>query len=122
MSELSKIENKKKFEYKSLSVIAKEKGLSGLFLKQIAISLKKAGLIESKEGISGGYKLSRNSNKIQLSQILESISSDILSPGCVRNRCSIDKHKCSCFSLWTGINTKISNYLQNITLKEFVAL
>jgi len=57
-----------------LSKIAGDHGLSVLFLKKIAGSLKRSGLINSREGISGGYELSRPPERISLWDVVSVFS------------------------------------------------
>ena len=40
------------------------------FLEQILLSLRKAGLLESKRGAGGGYRLSKSADQIALSDII----------------------------------------------------
>lgn len=57
----------------SLTNIANTHGISLLFLKKLARSLKIAGIIESKEGAGGGYTLAREPKKISVLDILEAV-------------------------------------------------
>ena len=56
----------------SLTEIGRSHGVSMLFLKKIAHNLKKAGIIDSKEGVRGGYFLTRNPKNISVLDILKS--------------------------------------------------
>jgi len=58
----------------SLATIADESKISVFFLKQLARKLRKAGLIKSKEGIGGGYKLTRSPKKITVGEIISAFS------------------------------------------------
>ena len=106
-------------KYIPLSFAARKSGLSLLFLKHIANNLKDKGLIESKEGVNGGYRLTRNSKDITISDILESISKGVVTPGCQKGVCRIKKEDCSCFSFWGKINKRLFSYLANISLFEY---
>ncbi len=55
-----------------LSDIASEHGISQLFLKKIARNLRKAGIIDSKEGVDGGYTLAKDPSSISVLDILKS--------------------------------------------------
>lgn len=61
----------------SLSHIAREHGISFLYLKKITRDLKKAGLIESREGVRGGYSLSRLPQGITVWDVLQAVSSPV---------------------------------------------
>jgi len=43
------------------------------FLEQILLSLKKGGLLESKRGVGGGYRLAREPDRIRVSEIVKLI-------------------------------------------------
>lgn len=58
----------------ALSEVAKKHHISFSFLKQLASLLKKQGLIESKEGITGGYKLARNPDSITLLDVISAVN------------------------------------------------
>jgi Rrf2 family protein len=100
----------------SLSEMAGESQLSGLFLKHIAMKLKKAGLILSREGISGGYMLSRDPGEITVDEILRAISNGILITPCEKGSCRVKREVCTCFPVWGKLNAKISEHLKTLTL------
>lgn len=58
----------------SVSHVAKIHGMSPLFLKKIVRLLRQAGLVESKEGIGGGYTLSKKPKFISLWDITTAVS------------------------------------------------
>ena len=103
-----------------LSEVAKTYHLSPLFLKQLAIDLKGAKLIKSKEGISGGYSLSRHPGTINLADILTSLSGQqILSPSCLKknSHCALIL-ACPSKRVLQKINTEMIKSLQKISLAE----
>ncbi|MBI2617262.1 Rrf2 family transcriptional regulator [Candidatus Gottesmanbacteria bacterium] len=103
----------------SVSLIAKKTKLSPLFLKHIASSLRDHRLIESREGIAGGYRLSREPKAISVAQILKATSEKIINPSCVHGTCRLEKKNCTCFSFWNKVNSKFLDYLGDITLAQF---
>ena len=58
----------------SLMEISKKHGISQLFLKKIALRLKKAGLIQSKEGLHGGYMLAKVPTRISVWDVIQAAS------------------------------------------------
>lgn len=106
-------------EYISLAEVARETRLSPLFLKHMASRLLAKKLIESKEGITGGYRLSRDPEKINMAQILQAMSDGMIIPSCNVHACVVKKDKCVCFSLWNDVNKEVYAYLKNIKLSEF---
>lgn len=117
MSELSKYYPQK---YISLSQVAKQARLSPLFLKHIASELLEKGLIESREGISGGYRLKKDPKDIPVSEIVSAISEGVVAPSCAHGGvCRIKKSSCSCINLWDKVNKNLFAYLKNISLADF---
>ncbi len=53
-----------------LSVISRHHGVSAVFLKKIVRDLRLAGLVRSKEGVSGGYALAKPAQRITVWEIL----------------------------------------------------
>ncbi len=48
------------------------------YLEQVLLDLKSAGLLESKKGQGGGYKLSRSPDQISIGEVLSAIQGDLL--------------------------------------------
>jgi len=72
----------------SLKEIAKKKKLPYRFLSQVALTLKKAGLVKSKEGVGGGYYLASLPRKTAVADILEALEGPIELVECLRNEAS----------------------------------
>ena len=51
------------------------------FLEQILLSLKQAGLLKSKRGVGGGYRLDRPSRTISLGMVIQIIDGDLSTLG-----------------------------------------
>ncbi len=60
----------------SLAEIGKNHGVSMLFLKKLARHLRGAGLIESKEGAYGGYKLARDARAISVWDVMQAVGGE----------------------------------------------
>lgn len=119
MSSLAKVYPGK---YLPLSRVAGNTNLSPLFLKHIASSLVSKGLIVSKEGVDGGYRLSKSPEKISVADILKAVSGDIIIPACADGVCRVKKKNCQCIPLWGKVNERLFGYLNKLTLSEFINL
>lgn len=107
-------------KYIPLSLVSSKTNLSGLFLKHIASALLRKKLIVSKEGIDGGYRLTKNPKKIKIADILSTKShTGVLLP-CYQKKCRVNKNNCLCGNFWAKVNHKLTSYLQNITLSDFI--
>lgn len=48
------------------------------FLEQILLLLKRAGMLRSKRGVGGGYRLNRESRLISLAEIIEAVDGELI--------------------------------------------
>jgi Rrf2 family protein len=103
-----------------ISHIAQKSNLSLLFLKHIARALLKNKLIESKEGIDGGYRLMKNPKDIKVSEILEALSVKGIMLPCSSKSCRAKKKNCACGTFWNKVNSKVMAYIETVTLSEFI--
>ena len=101
----------------SVSSIAKKHKLSVKFLSQVAQELKKAGILDSKEGISGGYLLAKDPGDIRLLDVLKVLEGDL-----VEGKCFEHGHKCVCGAknIWMDIKKQIYKTLAKKTLADLV--
>lgn len=104
----------------ALKEIASAKHLSLPYISQIVNSLKRAGLVESKEGLGGGYRLSRSPDSITVIEILEALEGPVAPVKC----CTANKEKCGAEpycevkSTWHEAKKMMIEFLRNKTLKD----
>jgi Rrf2 family protein len=60
----------------SLAVIAERQHLSAAYLEQLFVALRRAELVESVRGRSGGYRLARPAASITIAQIMTAVEED----------------------------------------------
>jgi Rrf2 family protein len=85
--------------------------------------LKKKGLVTSKEGVNGGYHLTKAPNKISMLSVIEALEGPL---GIVR--CIIGKQpkncpgikKCEVGPLWSTVQKEIISTLQKKTLQDIL--
>lgn len=106
----------------ALSNVLKEKNISANYLTQIAQYFLRAGLIVSKEGSGGGYRLAKSPNKISVLQIIEALEGDGINIKCLSEKkdiCSC-KNKCETRRLWVDIIKDIKIVLGRKKLGELI--
>lgn len=64
----------------SIGSIAMRQGISERYLEQLVAKMKKAGLVKSIRGASGGYVLAKDSSEISVGDILRALEGS-LEPG-----------------------------------------
>jgi len=106
----------------SLRRIAQSRRLPYRFLSQIAIPLRQAGLIEAKEGIQGGYRLSRKSDAISVGEILRALEGDLKLVRCHQHGESLcpSAAVCSLSPFWRTVGERLSGTFNTLTLADLV--
>ncbi|AAD35652.1 MULTISPECIES: Rrf2 family transcriptional regulator [Thermotoga] len=88
------------------------------FAEKILYTLKKAGLVKTRRGKSGGYMLSRPPKEIKVSEIVflldrkSKVFFDM--PGCP------DELDCVIRALWKRVENEIEKILSGVTLEDLV--
>ncbi len=101
-----------KTDYIPLSELIYATKLPRRFLARIAAELAKNGLVESKEGKSGGYKLTRKINNVSLYDYLKIFEGDLNLA-----KCSDPKYRCQWDKMCHHRNF-LSNTLSNIVINQ----
>jgi Rrf2 family protein len=65
-------------EWAQIADIAAACDIPRKYLEQVLLDLKSAGLLESKKGQGGGYRLVRSPDQISLAQVLAATQGDLL--------------------------------------------
>ena len=119
---MSHLARQKSKEFLSLTKIAKSTGLSSFFLKHIALELKNKGLIESREGVAGGYRLKKSPEEISATEILLAVSKEMVKTACYDGDCRLTSTKCICHSFWGRFNLKLASILNQVSLAEIAKI
>lgn len=101
----------------NLRHITKKTGLPYKFLSRIVLDLKKAKIIESKEGVGGGYFLARSSKDINLIDIIEAIEGKKGLVSCIHGKCLMEK-SCLHKKVWQRLQAKVTDEFEQITLND----
>ncbi|MDD5726772.1 MAG: Rrf2 family transcriptional regulator [Patescibacteria group bacterium] len=108
-----------KGEFLSLQEIADCMHLSQGFLEEIAMSLKKAGLISGRKGPGGGYQLAKPAAKITAEQILVALEGPVMFVDCGSGHCPVAS-ACSSKSLWSFLQKDVIASLKKTNLAQIV--
>ena len=105
----------------SLAEVARVQGISQAYLEQIAIDLRRAGLLESRRGAYGGYLLARAPDDTTAGDVIRALEGSILPVQCVaEDRCVPCTHeaKCTARGLWEKVRDRLVETLDSITLAD----
>lgn len=65
-------------EWGNISDIAATYSIPRKYLEQVLLEMKNAGLLESKKGQRGGYKLARSPDMITLGQVVSAVQGELM--------------------------------------------
>jgi Rrf2 family protein len=106
-----------------IQTISDQQNIPKRFLEQILNDLKSAGVVESRRGMAGGYRLSRPPEKISLALVIRHIEGPLAPVSCVSEkfyaRCSCpDEKKCGIRSIMQEVRDAIVRILEGVTVAE----
>ena len=107
----------------SLTEISKRQGISLSFLEQLFGKLRRAGIVESQRGASGGYILVDKAANLTLEKIIFAVDEDIKAHGCTpeaKIACTGKTDKCLTHNLWGALENHIEQFLASITVQDVV--
>jgi Rrf2 family cysteine metabolism transcriptional repressor len=106
-----------------IQAIADEQRIPKRFLEQILNDLKDAGVVTSRRGVQGGYRLARPPEDISLAEIIRHIDGPLAPVSCVSEKfyepCTCpDESRCGIRSVMREVRDAVSDMLEGITLAE----
>jgi Rrf2 family protein len=109
-----------------IQTISDQQNVPKRFLEQILNDLKSAGIVESKRGVAGGYRLSKPPEQISLALVIRHIEGPLAPVSCVSEkfyaRCSCpDENKCGIRSVMRDVREAIVGILEGVTVAELCA-
>ena len=106
----------------SLKSIAERQEVSMKYLEMIVAILNKAGILESRRGKDGGYKLIKPASEYTVGEIMD-LTEGHLAPvaclGCEDNQC-VRADSCLTLPMWQRLDNMIDNYLSSISIQDIL--
>lgn len=104
-----------------LSTVAERQQLSLAYLEQIFLLLRRAGLVESARGRSGGYRLTRDASDISVAEIMVAAEEETRMTRCgEKTGACLGNVKCVTHGLWHALGQHIDSFLSEVTLADVV--
>lgn len=97
-----------------LDELAQREAVSANFLVQILNDLRRAGLVESRRGKSGGYLLARKPDSIHLKEIVEAVEPSLLS----FSTHTEGESGATVRAAWEKIAQELRDQLERVTLQQ----
>ena len=106
-----------------LSAIAERQQLSVAYLEQIFLKLRRAGLVESERGRTGGYRLSRASSDIMVAEVMTAVDEGTRMTRCHGEEAAgcIGEHRCLTHGLWDALGEHIHEFLARVSLDDVLS-
>ncbi len=104
----------------TLAAISKRQRISLSYLEQLFGKLRHHRLVDSVRGPGGGYRLAKDAAQISVADIIAAVDEPIDATRYGGKENCQDGQKSLTHDLWANLNDHILNYLQTITLKQFV--
>ena len=105
-----------------LSAIAERQQISLAYLEQLFSKLRRAGLVESARGRSGGYRLGRPAASISVAEIMAAVDEGVRMTRCHGEDATpcVAGQRCLTHGLWDALGEQIAAFLKAITLREVI--
>jgi Rrf2 family cysteine metabolism transcriptional repressor len=106
-----------------IQTISEQQNIPKRFLEQILNDLKSAGIVQSRRGVAGGYRLARHPEEITLASVVRHIEGALAPVSCVSQRfyekCSCpDESRCAIRSVMKEIREAVVKIAERVTITE----
>src|ERR1041384_6903828 len=107
----------------SIQTISTQQNIPKRFLEQILNDLKSAGVVASKRGVAGGYRLARPPEEITLAAVVRHIEGALAPVSCVSERfyekCSCpDETRCAIRNVMKEVREAVVKIVERVTVAE----
>jgi Rrf2 family protein len=106
-----------------IQTISDHQNIPKRFLEQILNDLKSAGVVQSRRGVAGGYRLARKPDQITLAAVIRHVEGALAPVSCVSERfyekCSCpDESRCAIRSVMKEIREAVVKIAERVTVAE----
>jgi Rrf2 family protein len=106
-----------------IQTISEQQNIPKRFLEQILNDLKSVGIVESRRGVAGGYRLARRPEEITLASIIRHIEGALAPVSCVSEqfyrKCSCpDESRCAIRSVMKEVRDAVVKIAERVTIAE----
>ncbi|HRU39869.1 MAG TPA: Rrf2 family transcriptional regulator [Candidatus Goldiibacteriota bacterium] len=103
----------------SIKEISVREKISGRYLENIFVKLRKAGIVTSVKGEKGGFRLVKAPEKTNLYEIMKAVENDVAPSRCVVDLKTCGRaHKCGIRKIWVKLDRHVNDFMTNTTLAE----
>lgn len=90
------------------------------YISRLAVFMKAAGFLKSREGIQGGYMLAKNPKNIKVIEVVELFEGDFACTRCTNKsgHCPNEKN-CCMKGNWIKMQNQLANTLRKFSIADF---
>jgi Rrf2 family iron-sulfur cluster assembly transcriptional regulator len=107
----------------ALSDVALRQGISHPYLEQLFSKLRRAGLVISSRGVTGGYSLAAPPAEIRIADVVSAVDEEIKTTACMPGSkigCQGSSTRCLTHDLWDELGRQIEIFLNAVTLEDIL--
>lgn len=106
----------------SLRDVAERQQISVKYLEAVTAPLVRAGLVASRMGKNGGYRLTRAPEEYTVREIILAAEGPLVSVSCLEcgEPACPRAGECLTLPLWRELDTLVSGYLESVTLRDLL--
>src|SRR5512143_2075616 len=106
-----------------IQTISDQQNIPKRFLEQILNDLKSAGVVASRRGVAGGYRLAKRPEEISIATVVRHIEGALAPVSCVSERfyqkCSCpDESRCAIRSVMKEVREAVLKIVERVTIAE----
>ena len=106
-----------------IQTISEQQNIPKRFLEQILNDLKSAGIVQSRRGVAGGYRLARRPEQISIASVVRHIEGALAPISCVSEqfyeKCSCpDESRCAIRSVMKEVRDAVAKLAERITVAD----
>jgi len=106
-----------------IQTISEQQNIPKRFLEQILNDLKSAGIVQSRRGVAGGYRLAKKPEQVTLAAVVRHIEGALAPVSCVSEqfyeKCSCpDESRCAIRSVMKEVREAVVKIAERVTIAE----
>lgn len=104
----------------ALADISSRQGISLSYLEQLFSRIRKASIVTSTRGPSGGYSLNHEPDAITMADIINAVDETVDARGCAGGDFCSGSVKCLMHDVWTDLSQHVNQFLKGISLQDLM--
>lgn len=104
----------------NIKTIAERQNISEYYLEQLFSLLRKANVILSVRGATGGYTLAKDPKEISVKEIIDTVEGPVEISDCIEGENCSNMDLCATRLLWVKISESINSVMENTSLEDII--